>query len=150
MHVRVAPRSGGVAGLSRQPHTTSGRLSVALLITASVIAAGCGGGESGDDLTVDLTMAPTPPVVGASIVGRITLRDGGQPVAGARLQVEGHMSHPGMAPVIVPASERRAGVYEATWQFTMRGDWILLVTGTLPDGRRLSHRIEVPNVQPSG
>lgn len=96
-------------------------------------------------------MTPTPPVVGRPISAEIRLLDGGRrPIAGGRLQVEAHMSHAGMTPVIARATERGDGVYEVRWRFTMRGDWILLVTGTLPDGRRLDHRIDVPNVQPPG
>ena len=39
------------------------------------------------------------------------------------------------------------GVYEAELQFTMRGDWILLVGGTLPDGAAINHRIDVAGVR---
>ena len=47
------------------------------------------------------------------------------------------MSHPGMAPVVADVVERGDGVYDAPLQFTMAGDWILLVTGQLADGRGL-------------
>ena len=57
------------------------------------------------------------------------------------------MSHPGMAPVLAPARERDAGVYEADLQFTMRGDWILLLEGAVPGGAGISHRIDVPGVR---
>lgn len=84
-------------------------------------------------------------------MGEVTLRDAARrPVRGAKLQVEGHMSHPGMAPVIAKAAERADGVYEVQLQFTMRGDWILLVTGELPDGRRINHRVDVTTTGPSG
>jgi hypothetical protein len=71
------------------------------------------------------------------------LRDrDGEPIRGARLRLEGHMAHPGMAPVIATAEERDAGVYQIRLQFTMPGSWILLLTGTLPDGRGLDRRID--------
>jgi hypothetical protein len=38
---------------------------------------------------------------------------------------------------MVKAVEKGDGVYEASLQFTMVGDWILRVTGHLPDGRRI-------------
>lgn len=96
-------------------------------------------------------MTPARAVVGAPARGEIRLSDvDGSPIGGARLRLEGHMSHPGMRPVVADVAERSEGVYEAQWQFTMRGDWILLVTGTLPDGRRIDREIEVPNVQPPG
>jgi hypothetical protein len=53
------------------------------------------------------------------------------------------MSHPGMAPAIASATEREDGAYEAELQFTMPGDWTLLITGTLSNGRRVEHRIDL-------
>ena len=54
------------------------------------------------------------------------------PSTGARLRLEGLMSHPGMAPVVAEVVERGDGAYDAPLQFTMAGDWILFVTGQLP------------------
>jgi hypothetical protein len=60
------------------------------------------------------------------------------------------MTHAGMAPVLAAAAERATGVYEATFAFTMEGDWVLLVSVDLPDGARVERRIDVANVRPSG
>jgi hypothetical protein len=80
----------------------------------------------------------------------MTLRDRDQkPVTGARLRLEGLMSHPGMAPVVADVVERDAGTYDAPLQFTMAGDWILLVTGQLADGTPLNKRIEIAGVRPA-
>lgn len=95
-------------------------------------------------------MTPTPPIAGGETRVEVTLRDDTRrPVRGANLQVEAHMSHPGMAPVIAPVTERGDGVYEVRLQFTMAGDWIVLVTGGLPDGRILNHRIDIA-ARPAG
>jgi hypothetical protein len=103
-----------------------------------------------EDVSVEWKMTPTQPVAGTPVLGEMTLRDHRRrPVRGARLQVEGHMSHPGMAPVIAAVAERGEGVYEVRLQFTMSGDWIVLVTGSLPDGRRLNHRIDVIHARPA-
>lgn len=97
-----------------------------------------------NDVRVEWKITPSPPLAGAATLAELTLRDGARrPVRGARLRVEGHMSHPGMAPVMATAAERDDGVYEVRLQFTMRGEWILLVTGELPDGRRINQRIDV-------
>jgi hypothetical protein len=79
----------------------------------------------------------------------ITVRDGGdRPIGGARLEVSGHMPHPGMAPVVATARERATGIYDVDLQFSMAGDWFVLVTGTLPDGRAINQRIDVKGVRP--
>jgi hypothetical protein len=54
-----------------------------------------------------------------------------------------------MTPVIAGAAERTAGVYVAPFAFTMPGDWVLLVSGSLADGGRVEQRIDVGNVGPS-
>ena len=69
---------------------------------------------------------------------------------GADVRLEADMSHAGMAPVFADAAARGDGVYEIPFSFTMRGDWVLLISVALPDGARLERRIDVANVRPSG
>jgi len=136
VHVRVASRA------QRQ------RLTASIVLVCS-LAAGCAGRAS-DSIRISWTLDPSPPVVGQPIVARLTLRDAAQkPVAGARLRLEGLMSHPGMAPVTAAVTDRGNGEYEAPLQFTMAGDWILLVTGELPDGMPLKQQIEINAVRPA-
>ena len=66
------------------------------------------------------------------------------------MQLEGHMSHAGMAPVLADAVERTPGVYDVSFAFPMQGDWVLLVSAALADGARVERRIDVANVRPSG
>jgi hypothetical protein len=104
-----------------------------------------------EDIAVEWTITPTPPVVGAAALAELRLRDGARrPVRGATLRIEAHMSHPGMAPIVATAVERGDGVYQAELRLTMRGSWILLVSGELPDGRRITHRIDVDATGPPG
>ena len=99
-------------------------------------------------IDVAWTLTPKASPAGIATLATLTVRDrAGRPVRGAKLQIEGFMSHPGMAPVIATVAERGDGVYEASLQFSMAGDWIVLVKGRLPDGRPIEHRIDVPNVQ---
>jgi hypothetical protein len=127
-------------------------ISVILALACGLVSAACGSEQAlADNVTVEWTMTPKLPVVGATTLAELALRDAARrPVRGAKLRVEGHMSHPGMAPLIATAAERADGIYEIRLQFTMRGDWILLVKGELPDGRTITHRVDVTATGPSG
>ena len=106
--------------------------------------------ESSGAINVSWTLDPSPPFAATPTVVRLTLRDRDQkPVTGARLRLEGLMSHPGMAPVTTAVTERGNGEYEAPLQFTMAGDWILLVTGELPGGGQIKKQIEINGVRPA-
>jgi hypothetical protein len=140
MHVRVA--SGAVA-----------RRLTALVFTTAVLgaAAGCAGGGRGDAGTEGIQarweIEPAPPVVGSATVRVSLVGQDNRGVPGARLHFEGHMSHPGMAPVVTDAHDSGDGVYEASLRFTMAGDWVLVATGTLPGGERITRQIEVVGVR---
>ena len=122
MHLRVGPK--GVARLGL----------IALLFC---IVAACGGRDAVRDVRVTLVVDPVKPAVGADTTVRVTLDDGRGPLRGARVQVEAHMSHPGMAPIVVDASETEPGTYAARIPFSMAGEWTLVANGTLADGRRI-------------
>jgi hypothetical protein len=125
------------------------KMSVIVMMTLAVGAAigSCSGRATGAT-SLSWTLAPTSPAVGPSTL-TVTLRDpAGGAITGAKLRLEGHMSHPGMTPIVADAAEQTAGVYVARFTFTMPGDWVLLVSAALPDGERLEQRIEVPGVRP--
>lgn len=87
----------------------------------------------------------TPDGADALVTVEIQPGSGGTPLAGATLSLEGHMAHPGMAPVVTPLTEMTPGHYQATLRLAMRGEWTLVLDGTLPDGSRVQaqHRIGV-------
>ncbi|MGH8638748.1 MAG: FixH family protein [Burkholderiales bacterium] len=95
------------------------------------------------DVSVESTLTPAQPTIGKAVL-RVRLLDASRrPVPGAQLRVEGHMSHPGMSPVLATATEHSPGIYQTQLQFTMRGDWVLVVTGALAKGAAVNHRIDV-------
>ena len=95
------------------------------------------------DVSIESTLTPAQPTIGKAVL-RVRLLDASsRPVPGAQLRVEGHMSHPGMSPVLATAEEQSPGIYDAELQFTMRGDWVLLLTGTLANGSTITQRVEV-------
>lgn len=108
---------------------------------------GCGrGGEDLADVTLELAIEPDPPQIGPAAL-TVTLRDaGGQPIAGAVVKLEGNMNHAGMVPVFAEASEVAPGRYRADLDFTMAGDWFILVRADLPDGRSMERKVDVPGV----
>ena len=131
------------------PEALARGLIVALL--ACAVAAACGRPDAGADVSVAWTIEPAPPSTGAATVAELTLKDERQqPIRGARLQLEAHMSHPGMSPVTTALAETGSGVYAGRLQFSMAGDWLLVVSGQLADGTRFTRQLEVPGVQPAG
>jgi hypothetical protein len=135
------------------------RVLTAVVTLACSLAAGCAASgcdvhwesaRASSDVSVAWTLDPSPPLVGTPIVVRMTLHDREQkPVIGARLRLEGLMSHPGMAPVTASVTERGNGEYYAPLQFTMAGDWILLVSGELSNGKPFKKQIEINGVRPA-
>jgi hypothetical protein len=79
-----------------------------------LLLAGCGR-RSRDlpDVDVVLEIKPSPPQLGLSSIV-VTLHDAdGQPISGARVELEGNMNHAGMVPVFADASEVAPGRYQA-------------------------------------
>ena len=101
------------------------------------VTAGCGRDSAG--AAIAWSIQPSALIAGstAQVAFTITTRDGA-PASGAQLRLEGHMSHPGMTPVVADPIERDRGTYEAPLQFTMPGEWVLVVSGTLADGTRIT------------
>jgi hypothetical protein len=101
-----------------------------------------------DQVSVELSLRPIPPVVGIPAVGEMTLRDSERRlVRGVTVRAVAHMSHPGMAPIIADVEERHDGAHDVRLQFTMAGDWIVHVTGTRPDGQPLDQWLDVKGVR---
>jgi hypothetical protein len=134
---------------SRGRHQAAFRHFRALLLLGAMLAiAGCRKpADSPGDISVSESITPQPVRVGKETVS-IVLRDPArQLVAHARIQVEGDMDHPGMAPVFSDAVETAPGVYEAPLTFTMGGDWVVLLHVTLVDGRKIEGQMYVKGVE---
>jgi hypothetical protein len=99
------------------------------------------------DIAVQYEIAPQPPRAGTTTIDVKLTDKNGAAVGGARVGLEGNMSHAGMAPVNGEAKEIETGKYRGTLQLTMAGDWIVLVHVTLPDGQKLQRQIEINGVR---
>jgi hypothetical protein len=121
-----------------------------VLLGLALLCAGCSGEkhpEGPEGVKVELSVSPSPPAVGpAKATVKLTDKEG-KPLKGAALKLEGNMNHAGMKPVFADAKEVEPGRYEATLNFTMGGDWFVLITGKLADGRPLKEKVDVPDVK---
>lgn len=117
------------------------RLRKNLILILILMLFGCRRGsptvDEASEIQVDLIVEPSPPIVGEAFLELYMEDAQGYPIEGATLVGKGDMTHAGMAPVLWSFEEEREGVYRASFKWTMGGDWILTITGTLPDGRRL-------------
>lgn len=128
---------------------------VALILMGFVLLlalGGCAGrgqnSDSGQDrATITLRTDPATPTSGpARLIVHLVTPDG-TPLTGARVKVEGNMSHAGMQPVNGDAQEQGGGDYVVEgFQFTMGGDWLLTVRATLSDGTRVQKNVPIDGV----
>ena len=103
--------------------------------------------SSGIQVKEDIT--PQPVRVGPAAVS-VELSDASRkPVSHAAIMVEADMSHPGMSPVFAEAKETAPGLYRAQFEFSMAGDWVMLLHVKLADGRRIERQMDVRGVQPN-
>ncbi|HEU4327113.1 MAG TPA: FixH family protein [Roseiflexaceae bacterium] len=94
-----------------------------------------------------VSIAPSPPTTGPATVAATLRGPDGAPLGGATVRFEGTMSHAGMAPVEAQARETAPGQYEAPLEFTMAGEWIIIVRASLPDGRTLERPVTIGDVR---
>lgn len=104
--------------------------------------------RSDPGVTVECTITPQPPRVGNAMVTINLLDRTARPVTGAHIKLEADMSHPGMAPAFAEAGETAPGSYVGHLQFTMAGDWVILVQGALANGQRIDRQVDVKAVSP--
>lgn len=112
------------------------RLSLAL---GALLLGACGRPAPSADLDAAFAL-PDAPALGRPAAVAVVLSEKGAPVTGARAKFVADMTHPGMVPVVAPAVEAAPGRYEGTLEWTMAGDWSVLLEATLPDGRAFSKR----------
>lgn len=120
------------------------------LCGAMLMAAGCRPKTDtgpGADVKAVVEFAPHPPTVGVTELTVALTDAAGQPVRLGRLEVEGNMNHAGMRPVFAHLAETEPGRYAGKLEFTMGGDWFLLLTGRLPEGGRFDKKVDVPGVR---
>jgi YtkA-like len=91
-------------------------------------------------------ITPRPPQVGPITV-TFRLVDDAKPAAGARITLEGDMTHAGMAPVFGDAQEIAPGEYRGQLVLNMGGDWVVLIHAVLPNGKKVEDQVDVNGVR---
>jgi len=115
-------------------------ITILLLSLAACREAAGGVPLDSPDGAADVSLALKPAADARLVMGPFTwdialADDAGAPITGAAVAVRGDMNHAGMVPVEATAVEIGDGLYQADFEWTMAGDWIVTVTATLPDGR---------------
>jgi hypothetical protein len=115
---------------------------------ALMLAIGCRPAVSdATETQVDLTLNPSPPRVGSADVLLKLADASGSPLEGASVRLEGNMNHAGMKPSFADLQEVEPGQYSGAIDFTMGGDWFILVTAKTPNGKTIERKIDVPGVK---
>ena len=123
---------------------------VALVLAGLALVACSRGDDSGDsasDIDVRIEITPDPPAMGPATIDVLVSDSNGDPVTGATFDVVGDMTHAGMQPVETTTEEAEPGRYRTTgFEFTMAGDWIITVTGSLDDGTTIDRTFNIDGV----
>jgi hypothetical protein len=117
------------------------------LVAMSLFSVGCHKPASTAPVIINSEVSPQPVHVGPVTITLKISDFSTKPVTGAHIQLEGDMSHPGMAPVMGQTKEIEAGRYQGVLQLNMAGDWVVLAHVILADGRKLEPQINVSGVQ---
>lgn len=127
--------------------SSSASFAAVLVLTALLGSLQSCGGAADDSSALDVRVRFDPlPFIGKSTCHVALLDPTGKPLRGARIDVEGNMNHAGMVPVLATAIELEDGRYSAPFEFTMGGDWILMLHIVLADGTVVDRVFDVPAV----
>lgn len=117
-----------------------------------LVGAACSRGDSNatdaEAVEIAVDVAPDPPEVGPATI-TVTLSDEeGDPINDADLEIEGTMNHAGMEPVFSDTTGAQEGRYVSEdFEFTMGGDWIIIIHGTLDDGSEFEREFDLAGVE---
>ena len=124
----------------------AGLLAATALLAA---AAGCSPpGVPDDGARVEINVTPQPPAAGSARIEILISDPQGRPLAATGVDLEANMSHPGMQPSFTTARLEQPGRWLAELELTMGGDWVVLVTARLEDGRAIRRELRLPGVEP--
>jgi len=119
-----------------------------VLLLASLQSAGCAKpSQATHDVVFSCDSDPMPPRVGPNTFTVVLSGRNDQRLAGARVSLEGDMSHPGMSPVFGEAREIAPGQYRGTLDLNMLGDWVVVFHITLANGESFDRQVELQHIR---
>lgn len=114
-----------------------------------VLLQGCGPkNEVLSDLVLAHEVSPQPARVGHVTITLKPTDGSAKPVTGARIFVEGHMTHPGMNAVGIKMTESEPGTYQGIVELAMAGDWIMVAHVIVPGRGQTDRQFEIKGVLP--
>jgi hypothetical protein len=119
----------------------------ALLAFSSYILSGCSRESETFRLVALRCVVERPERVGQNTVTCKLSGEAQKPVSGARISLEGNMSHAGMSPTFGEAKEKSPGTYTGAIDLNMRGDWVVTVHVVMADNAKLDQEINVHKLE---
>lgn len=104
--------------------------------------------KASSDLVLAHEVSPQPPRVGNVMITLKPTDGSGKPVTGARIFLEGQMSHAGMNAVGVRTAELEPGTYHGVVELSMAGDWVIIAHVIAPGRAQVDRQFEIKGVLP--
>jgi hypothetical protein len=119
-----------------------------LALAVFLLASGCNGrSDVASAISVQFETTPRAPRTGPVSIA-LQLKDASaRPVTGAHIELEGDMTHPGMAPVFGHGKEVEPGRYRSELKLSMPGDWVVLLHVKLASGQQVEKQFEIRGVR---
>ena len=124
-----------------------GRACLVLACGLTLLLCGCHRPKSSSAVRINYEVTPQPPQVGSANIMVVLADSTTKPVTGARVTLEGNMSHAGMGPIFSDAKEVAPGRYQANLDFAMAGDWVILSHITLANGKKIEDQMDLKGVR---
>ena len=112
-------------------------LILALLLFTGLATAGCSRVSQEaqhNQLQIELIEPLFPPAIGKDTRNIRVFDEKDNPINDATIAVKADMTHAGMVAVLGNATEGDKGLYKVPFEWSMGGDWVIIVQATLPDG----------------
>lgn len=122
------------------------RLVLLTLLSFFLLGSGCArASRQGNAAAVQVTMTaiPFPPHIGDSRLVIQVSDESGRPINDAHLTIKGDMTHAGMVPILAEVEGGEDGVYTVPFEWTMAGDWVVMVDVQLADGTKAQERFDM-------